>query len=94
MRTLDDGRRGRIAPGEPGRSESPGTGSASADRPGAELVDAALLQEISLLADVITSLGGVKGHLTLDQVDAVLGVASDGGPRTAPAERHTPPATA
>lgn len=94
MHTLDNGRRGRIAAGEPGRSESPGAGSASADRPGAELVDAALLQEIALLADVIASLGGVSGHLTLDQVDVVLGVASDGDPGTAPADGPTPPATA
>jgi len=41
---------------------------------GGELVDAALLTEIGLLADVITAISGHSGHLTPDEVDSLLGV--------------------
>ncbi|WP_323101247.1 hypothetical protein [Intrasporangium sp. YIM S08009] len=37
-------------------------------------MDTTLLQEIALLADVMASLSGIGSHLTLEQVDAVLGV--------------------
>ncbi|WP_076261830.1 hypothetical protein [Intrasporangium flavum] len=46
----------------------------AAGRPGAELVDAGVLHEITLLADVIADVAGVGHHLSPEQVDAVLGV--------------------
>lgn len=50
------------------------TGPSPLARPGSELVDDGLLEEIALLADVIASLGGVVDHLSPEQVDAVLGL--------------------
>jgi hypothetical protein len=83
----------------------PGPDEALGGRPGAELVDAILLQEIVLLADVIASVSGVRNHLSPVQVDAVLGVPPSPSPaapfsraaRTHPADVlriHPAPATA
>lgn len=45
-------------------------------RPTSELVDAALLGEIELLADVIAATSAYPSHLTPEQFDAVLDVPS------------------
>ena len=64
----------KTTPAGTSRPEPTGSGGAVPSRPGAELVDSDLLQEISLLADVIASVSGVGSHLSHEQVDAVLGV--------------------
>lgn len=47
-----------------------------AHRPTSEMVDAALLEEIELLADVIAATAAYPGHLTPEQVDTLLDVPS------------------
>ena len=41
-----------------------------------DLVDNQLLEEIELLLDVITRVGGHDGYLSRDEVDSVLGLPS------------------
>ena len=41
-----------------------------------DLVDCQLLEEIELLADVITRVAGHAGYLSGDEVDSVLGLSS------------------
>ena len=72
MHGHDDQEPPRTAPHDRSR---PGAADARVPgRPGAELVDAGVLQEIALLADVIADVAGVGGHLSPEQVDVVLGV--------------------
>ena len=77
MHTLKDGNLERTAPLGMSRSGSGAPALDTPARPGRELVDERLLEEIALLADVIAALSGVGSHLSLEQVDAVLGLPRD-----------------
>jgi hypothetical protein len=89
MCTLGERGLSGTAPSDSGLSAVPEPDKATIEeRPGAELLDSALLQEIALLADVIASLAGIDNHLTREQVDAMLGVPAGRAPTSLPGAAH------
>ena len=63
-------------PTPPRHSGDQDSGDHAGDRAG-DLVDSKLLEEITLLSEVITDVAAHSGHLDADEVDHVLGVGDE-----------------